>query len=257
MLQSLYLCLTYSFLLCMSEKRPLISIITVTYQAAQTLDQAIQSVVVQEPVYELIVIDGGSTDDTVSIIQKWENSISYWVSEPDKGIYDAMNKGVRQASGCWIYFLGADDQLAPGILATLQPTLLASSAVLLYGDVQYDYGKYFRSAFGPKTYLHNTIHHQATFYRNTLFDQFSYDASLKIIADYELNLIVYLNKLPHQYLNQVVAICAGGGSSYDVQLSLHETNQVRGKHVKGVVNLLLNQLLAAKYFVSYVLLRKV
>lgn len=241
----------------MPEERPLISIITVTYQAAQTLDQAIQSVVAQELVYELIIIDGGSTDDTVRIIRKWEKSIAYWVSEPDKGIYDAMNKGIQQSTGQWLYFLGADDQLAPGILATLIPTLVASSALLLYGDVQYDYGQYFRSTFGVKTYLHNTIHHQGTFYRKALFEHFSYDTSLKIIADYELNLIVYLNKLPYQSLNKVVAICSGGGSSYDTRLSLLETNQVRGKHIKGIMNLLLNQLLAAKYFISYVLLRKI
>lgn len=73
-----------------------ISIITVSYNAAATIEQTILSVIGQEyPHIEYIVIDGGSTDGTVDIIRKYEDKIAYWVSEPDQGIYDAMNKGIR------------------------------------------------------------------------------------------------------------------------------------------------------------------
>lgn len=89
-----------------------ISIITVSYNAAKTIEQTIQSVVNQTyDNIEYIIIDGGSTDGTVDIIKKYEDKIAYWVSEPDKGIYDAMNKGILKASGEYIYFLGADDWL--------------------------------------------------------------------------------------------------------------------------------------------------
>lgn len=89
-----------------------ISIITVSYNAAATIEQTILSVVGQMyPHIEYIVMDGGSTDGTVDIIRKYEDQIAYWVSEPDQGIYDAMNKGIRRATGDYIYFLGADDWL--------------------------------------------------------------------------------------------------------------------------------------------------
>lgn len=88
------------------------SIITVSYNAAATIEQAILSVVGQTYRHiEYIIIDGGSTDGTVDIIRKYEDKIAYWVSEPDQGIYDAMNKGIRRATGEYVYFLGADDWL--------------------------------------------------------------------------------------------------------------------------------------------------
>lgn len=89
-----------------------LSIITVSYNAAATIEQTILSVVGQTyPHIEYIVIDGGSTDGTVDMIRKYDAQIAYWVSEPDRGIYDAMNKGIRRATGDYVYFLGADDWL--------------------------------------------------------------------------------------------------------------------------------------------------
>ena len=89
-----------------------ISIITVSYNAAKTIEQTISSVVNQTyQDIEYIIIDGGSTDGTMDIIRKYEDRIAYWISEPDKGIYDAMNKGIDVATGDYVYFLGADDRL--------------------------------------------------------------------------------------------------------------------------------------------------
>ena len=79
---------------------PLITVITVSYNAASSIEQTIISVINQTyPHIEYIIIDGGSTDNTVDIIKKYADKISYWVSEPDKGIYDAMNKGIKIAAG--------------------------------------------------------------------------------------------------------------------------------------------------------------
>ena len=85
------------------KNNPLISVVTVSYNAVLTIEQTILSVINQTyPHIEYIIIDGGSTDGTVDIIKKYANRIAYWVSEPDKGIYDAMNKGVVVATGEWI-----------------------------------------------------------------------------------------------------------------------------------------------------------
>lgn len=92
------------------KKRPLFSIITVTYNASPWLERTIQSVIAQRAQgVEYIIIDGGSTDGTVGIIRKYETAVSYWVSEPDSGLYDAMNKGLKAARGKYVWFLNAGD----------------------------------------------------------------------------------------------------------------------------------------------------
>ncbi|NJL12522.1 MAG: glycosyltransferase [Microscillaceae bacterium] len=96
---------------------PKISIVTPSYNQGQYIEEAILSVIGQNyPNLEYIIIDGGSTDNTIEIIKKYEKHITYWVSEKDKGIYDAMNKGIDVATGEWIYFLGTDDLLSDNIL---------------------------------------------------------------------------------------------------------------------------------------------
>ena len=88
----------------------LISVVTVSYNAVATIEQTLLSVINQTyPNIEYIIIDGGSTDGTVDIIKKYADEIVYWISEPDKGIYDAMNKGIKKANGEWINFINAGD----------------------------------------------------------------------------------------------------------------------------------------------------
>ena len=92
------------------QSQPLFTIIIAVFNGAKTLQQCIDSVAQQSyPNKQLIIIDGGSTDGTVELLQANDQSISYWVSEPDAGIYNAWNKGLKQANGEWICFLGADD----------------------------------------------------------------------------------------------------------------------------------------------------
>ena len=93
------------------------SIIIATYNAEKYLERALTSVVEgTSGDYELILIDGGSKDSTLEIIQRFKKYISYSLSERDKGIYDAWNKGIKKATGDWIMFLGADDRLLPGAI---------------------------------------------------------------------------------------------------------------------------------------------
>ena len=90
--------------------QPKFSIITITYNASQWLEQTILSVLSQSyPAIEYLIIDGNSTDGTVDIIKQYSSGVSYWVSEPDKGIYDAMNKGLQKATGDYVWFMNAGD----------------------------------------------------------------------------------------------------------------------------------------------------
>jgi glycosyltransferase involved in cell wall biosynthesis len=91
---------------------PSFSIITVTFNAARWLEQTIQSIVSQScPAIEYIIIDGGSTDGTLDIIRQYESQIARWISEPDKGLYDAMNKGLNLATGDYVWFINAGDTI--------------------------------------------------------------------------------------------------------------------------------------------------
>ena len=97
--------------------RKLITIVTATYNAGRTLETCIKSVLSQKADdIEYIIVDGASTDNTVSIVEKYKSDIDIFISEPDKGVYDAWNKALRVCHGEWIVFLGADDYYAEGSL---------------------------------------------------------------------------------------------------------------------------------------------
>ena len=107
--------------------KPLISIITAVRNGKKHLDQTIQSVISQSydnDKIEYLIIDGGSTDGTLDIIRKYEDKVDHWVSEPDKGIYDAMNKGIMAATGDLIAFLNSDDWYLPGALEEVANTFV-------------------------------------------------------------------------------------------------------------------------------------
>lgn len=120
----------------MELQQPLLSIITVVYNARDLLEGTIRSVdLPAHPWVEYLVIDGASTDGTLDLILENEALVSRWISEPDRGLYDAMNKGLRMASGTFVWFLNAGDQIAePDTLARLFP-LLKTDADVLYGEV--------------------------------------------------------------------------------------------------------------------------
>jgi len=119
--------------------QPLISVVTATWNCVNTIDDCLRSVAAQTwPILEHVVIDGGSTDGTVQLLEKHHHQIGVFVSEPDKGIYDALNKGIARASGDVIGFLHADDLYAhSGVLATIARAFKDPSVCAVYGDLQY------------------------------------------------------------------------------------------------------------------------
>lgn len=121
------------------SKQPLVSIITASYNSAATLEQTIQSVLGQSyPHIEYIIIDGASTDGTCELIQKYARQISYWVSEPDRGIADAFNKGLRQAQGKYIGIINADDWYeSQAVQEAVRVLEEKPSSDYVFGDVVY------------------------------------------------------------------------------------------------------------------------
>ncbi len=201
----------------MGEKtNPLISIITVTYNAAETIEETILSVINQSfDNFEFLIIDGGSTDDTINVIKKFQHKIDYWKSEPDSGIYDAMNKGVKSAKGEFIYFLGGDDLLFnSNVLGDLCSVLLDGKKIY-YGNVLFKKrNTIYDGKFNSLKIVTRNISHQSIFYPKEVFEKYNFKTEYKIFADYDLNLKLYGNSsYKFQYIPLTIALFNDEGAS--------------------------------------------
>ncbi len=241
------------------RKLPLISIITVVYNGEKYLEETIESVINQTyPNIEYIIIDGDSTDGTIDIIKKYEDKIDYWVSEKDRGIYDAMNKGIDLSNGEWILFLNSDDKFPNNnIVKNIFSNSVDKETMLIFGNVYYNTDRIFKSSLDKKILINNTVHHQASFYNKLLFCNFRYDLSWKIVSDYELNLIIYLKKHRIKYINIVVSHCNDGGISRTSFYRSHlEMALIRRKYFNFIINIIIDTMLIFKLF-SYKFYKKI
>ena len=197
---------------------PLISVITVTYNAELTLESTILSVINQShKEVEYIIIDGGSTDGTLDIIRKYADQISCWISEPDKGIYDAMNKGCKLAKGNWIYFLGSGDVLLPNAFNQLLNNTNDLSKIY-YGNVRFiPSGRILDGKFNKIKITYHNIPHQAILYPRNVFISHQYNLKYKLFADYVLNLELFSDSnFSFSYTDCIVADYLEGGASSNI-----------------------------------------
>lgn len=197
-------------------EQKLFSIITPTYNCGTKIVQTINSVLSQDGnLFEYIVIDGNSQDGTQSEIEKFDAHIEF-VSEPDLGVYDAMNKGIDMARGKYIYFLGAGDTLRANALRNLAGMMPESELAFVYGNVYWvDEAFIYGGEFDKLRLETYNICHQAIFYERAIFDVFGkYELRYKILADYVLNIKCFGNdNIQKIYLDYVVANFEGGGLS--------------------------------------------
>ena len=203
-----------------------ISLITVTYNSEKYLSQCIESV--QRQTYkniEHIIVDGKSTDRTVSIIKNYESSISKWVSEPDKGMYDAINKGMAMATGDVIGLLNSDDMLyAEDVIENIVATFETENVDSIYGDLQYVdqevTSRVFRTWKG-KTYDRNLFRmgwmpgHPTFYIKKALIDKYGgYENHYFTAADYEfMARYLYKHKISSHYLPKLIVKMRRGGIS--------------------------------------------
>lgn len=186
-----------------------ISIISISYNNALGLHKTIESVVQQSYTnYEYIVIDGGSTDNSVEIIEQYADKITYWISEPDKGIYNAMNKGLAQAKGDYVHFLNSGDLYAsPNVLTQFFPeersiALLRGVQICDYGDRTDRWLNIGNREITLYDMFINTLLHQATFIKRDLFDKYGlYDEELKIVSDWKFFFLAILGGEKTQFLD--------------------------------------------------------
>lgn len=216
---------------------PLFSIVIACYNASATLGAAIESVAAQgRGDTELLVIDGNSSDDTAAVIRAHARDVNYWVSEPDTGIYDAWNKGVRAARGRYIAFVGADDVLLPGALDAYARLIAdAPDAEYLSARVQYGEEPHARLIGGPwrwdrfRRYM--TVAHVGSMHRRSLYDRIGlYDEAFAITGDYEL-LLRAGSGLNSAYMPNVTArMGVDGVSSGRSDLVFDEAAHAKRRH---------------------------
>lgn len=195
---------------------PLISVIIVCRNPGPRLHAALASVWEQrDGDGECVVIDGASTDGTPEWLETQRTILGSLVSEPDRGIYDAMNKGVARATGEWVIFLGADDRLAAkDILQSAAKTLRGTTASICVGEARFDDGRRYAFLPDPAPLRRNFVHHQATFYRRRLFAKHGgFDERLRLQADYDFNLRLLLTGVQFTALPLRIADCGSGGLS--------------------------------------------
>lgn len=216
----------------------MLSIITINYNNKEGLKRTIISVINQTfKQFEYIVIDGDSTDGSKDIISNYKDSFSYSVSEPDKGIYNAMNKGIKVAKGDYLLFLNSGDHFYSNeSLSFFKPFLLKNNIKdILYGNILVKSQKEFIKTYPEKLtfsyFVKDTLPHPGSLINKKCFNHFLYDEDLQIASDWKFFMLGICKKsFSYFYINHVVStFYLDGISSADIDLVKRERKQVLTK----------------------------
>lgn len=206
----------------MKRNSLMFSVVTVCYNAVENIEKTICSVITQtSKSLEYIIIDGGSTDGTNDIINRYKGYLTYYISESDGGIYDAMNKGISASKGEYVIFLNAGDVFCHShILDEVNNQISSESLVcdLIYGDVIYKYA--FGEKFVPSQDLRKikydmVFSHQSTFVKTEILKKRHFDLKYRFAADYDFLLWAYVNSFCFRHINLPVSVIdASKGATY-------------------------------------------
>lgn len=221
-----------------------ISVVTVCYNAVNDIEETILSVINQTyDNIEYIIIDGGSTDGTVDKIKKYTDHISYWISEPDKGIYDAMNKGINIATGDYINFMNAGDCYNSNSVISEMLSHLYGFPTIVYGDTIFKKKSgYEKWEYPPlEDIAKNMVFcHQSTFINLDYHKKHLFDTTYKLAGDYKILFDAYMNKEEFLYIPIVVSIyncCNGGASTQDHKKRIREKCKIWGIYDKPLLRM--------------------
>ncbi len=214
---------------------PKISIITVCFNAKDCIEETILSVINQSyPNIEYIIIDGGSNDGTIDIINKYNTKITYWISERDKGIYDAMNKGIDKATGEWINFMNAGDCFHSNLTLESFIPSIPKDTDIAYGDtlIMLSAGNILEKPLPLELITKRMVFgHQATLIKTNLHKKYKFDTSYKSSGDYNFFYQAYKNHCKFSYIPITVANYEGenGISIKNILAAKKENGRIQGK----------------------------
>lgn len=201
-----------------------ISVIIVTLNCKQYIQKCLDSIISlkSKANIELIVVDGVSTDGTIDILER-NTSIDKLVIEKDKGIYDAMNKGIQRVSGDYFIFIGADDEMLELPIKQLE-IAHKENYMLVAGAVQLnDY--IFKSFYSWRIHISNTVHHQSLFYSNSL--KVKFNTEYRVFADFDLNQRYYKDGVKIKFIDNVISKYNEDGISSSGKYDMEFINIVR------------------------------
>ena len=223
------------------NKNPKISIITVALNSVRTIQDTIESILLQDyKNIEYIIIDGGSSDGTLEIIKSFGDKITYFISESDHGIYDGMNKGIKAASGDLIGILNSDDFYPNNfILSNVAKTFVSHQCDAVYGDLVYvrDYDKnkivrYWQAGDYSALKIKNgwMLPHPTFFVKRSIYDRFGlYNTDLRSAADYEMILkLLYKQNISVKYIPMILVNMRMGGASNSSFINRMKANKEDG-----------------------------
>lgn len=236
------------------KKNTKVSLITVCYNAEKTIERTIKSVLSQSySNIEYIIIDGKSTDSTLDLVNNYKLKISKIISEPDGGIYDAMNKGISYATGSIVGIINSDDWYEKDAVENIVRTFESTDAGIVYGKARMIYEDQ-SSTFTEEGILDNLWYnvvmiHPAVFIKKEVYDNYGlYDLSYKLSADYELLLRCYTNSVKYVYTDKyIVNYVLGGQSSKEFAKGVKEVKEISLKYAhkytgeKDIYNLIENR----------------
>jgi glycosyltransferase involved in cell wall biosynthesis len=224
--------------------KPLVSIITVVKNGADTIEETIRAVVGQTyPQIEYIVVDGASTDGTVDILRRYDDKIDHWISEPDEGLYHAMNKAVSFVTDpdAYVVFANSDDRLAAP--TTIEAMVEAGGgADLIHGRERLGDGEVVSIAGGDVTVsdlAHQNFCHPATLTRRRLFDTVGlFDTRYEVVADYDFIVRCFQKPVSVRFVDEIVAdVRMFGMSETRFMKSCTERADVVRRHFSGFARL--------------------
>lgn len=197
-----------------------ITIVTVTYNCSNILEDTIKSCISQNYIQkEYIIIDGNSNDGTINIIKKYSSNITYWQSEPDKGIYDAMNKGIQHATGDWIIFMNAGDYFADNfVLSNIFSRYIDPATGVIWGLNNTITNKGIIKNDSPKpfwkqkrSYRNMGFNHQSVLVNLNILhkENILFDLSYKLTADYKMIYTLYQKGYKFEYMNFPISTIDG------------------------------------------------
>ena len=243
--------------------QPKISVVTVCYNAVRDIEKTILSVINQTyPNIEYIIIDGGSKDGTMDIVNRYKDKIDAIVSEPDKGIYDAMNKGIDRATGEWINFMNADDWFNDNDSVLNVFEAVKGNYDVVYGDAKYRYTNGDREVKAvPISRLDYILpfSHQSVFVKTHIMKQRPFDTSYRLAADYDFFLELYLQERRFCYVPILVGfVRIDDGNSYRYfYMSKKEVKQSQLAHGFSRTTAVKNYYKATTWFLLKCVVKKI